>query len=118
MSRPDYRPYLPSPAQSKIAGPTARAHAAARTASPRARELFGGWDALFRQAFAGITTDGTPIPGLFSLQPNGAPTEAMIAAATALVARRRFGASGRTPSSMSRITACASTPFRTRCARR
>jgi hypothetical protein len=87
MSRPDYRPYLPSPAQSKIAGPTARAHAEARTRSPRARELFGGWDALFRQPFTGITTDGTPSPGLFALQPNGAPTEAMIAAVNALIAR-------------------------------
>jgi hypothetical protein len=87
MSRPDYRPYLPSAAQSKLAGPTARAHAEARTRSPRARELFGRWDALFRQPFRGITTDGTALPGLFSLQPNGAPTESMIAAVTALTAR-------------------------------
>lgn len=87
MSRPDYRPYLPSQAQSKIAGPTARAHAEARTRSPRARELFGTWDALFRAPFTGITTDGAPVPGLFSLQPNGAPTEAMVAAVAALTAR-------------------------------
>ena len=73
MSRPDYRPFLPSPAQSKIAGPTARAHAQARTASPRAKELFGNWDRLFREPFQGVTTDGTAIPGLFSLAPNGAP---------------------------------------------
>ena len=87
MSRPDYRPYLPSPAQSKIAGPTARAHAQARTASPRAKELFGGWDKLFREPFKGVTTDGTVVPGLYALAPNGAPMAAMIAAANALIAR-------------------------------
>ncbi|HXQ50613.1 MAG TPA: DUF3500 domain-containing protein [Stellaceae bacterium] len=87
MSRPDYRPFLPTAAQSKIAGPTARAHAAARTKSPRAQELLGGWDALYRQPFKGVTTDGSAIPGLFALAPNGAPTEAMAAAASALVAR-------------------------------
>ena len=87
MSRPDYRPFLPSSAQSKIAGPTARAHAQARTASPRAKELFGNWDRLFREPFKGVTTDGIAIPGLFSLGPNGAPSAAMIAAATALVAK-------------------------------
>jgi hypothetical protein len=86
MSRPDYRPYLPTAAQSKIAGPTARAHAEARTRSPRARELLGGWDALYRQAFTGVTTDGLAIPGLFALAPNGAPADAMVAAASALLA--------------------------------
>ena len=39
MDRPDYRPFLPTPEQSKIAGPTARAHAKARTDNPRSREM-------------------------------------------------------------------------------
>jgi hypothetical protein len=85
MSPPDYHPYLPT--TSKIAGPTARAHAEARLKSPRAQELFGGWDALFKEPFKGVTTDGTPIPGLFSLAPNGAPAAAMAEAASALLSR-------------------------------
>jgi len=87
MSPPDYRPFLPSPAQSKIAGPTARAHAEARLKSPRAQELFGGWDKLLAAPFTGITSDGHIRPGLYSLRPEGAPTAAMVAAATALLGR-------------------------------
>lgn len=86
MSRSDYRPFLPSPSQSKIAGPTARAHAEARRQSPRAREFFGSWEKLMAAPFKGITTDGSIVPGLFSLAPNGAPTEAMIDATNALLA--------------------------------
>lgn len=85
MTKPaDFRPYLPSPSQSKLAGPTARAHAEARLTSPRARDLFGAWDKLFRHDFTGITNDGQVVPGLFSLAPNGAPTAAMIQALRAL----------------------------------
>ncbi|HUZ75910.1 MAG TPA: DUF3500 domain-containing protein [Stellaceae bacterium] len=87
MSRPDYRPFLPAPQQSKIAGPTARAHAQARLQSPRAQELFGAWDRLFAEPFRGITTDGTVIPDLYSLAPNGAPAAAMAEAARALLGR-------------------------------
>jgi predicted TIM-barrel fold metal-dependent hydrolase len=83
MARPDYRPYLPSPAQSKIMGPTARAHAKARTDTPRGRENAALRRALVEQPFAGITADGTVMPGLFSLRPDGAPVAAMTAAAAA-----------------------------------
>jgi hypothetical protein len=85
MSRMDYRPFVPSPAQSKIAGPTPRAHAAERLKSPRAQELFGTWAKLAAQPFRGITTDGTVQPGLFSPQPADAPVAAMIAAVGALL---------------------------------
>lgn len=85
MSRPDYRPFLPSPAQSKIAGPTARAHADARRQSPRAREFFGMWEKLMAEPFKGITADGAVIPGLYALTPNGAPVEAMADAVNALL---------------------------------
>src|SRR5271169_6868041 len=85
MSRPDYRPFVPAPGQSRIAGPTPRAHTEARLQSPRARELFGGWAELAKAPFTGITTDGDATPGLFSLQPSDAPTSAMIAAVTALL---------------------------------
>ena len=40
MSRADYRPFVPPPGQSPIAGATPRAHAEARLQRPRAKELF------------------------------------------------------------------------------
>jgi hypothetical protein len=85
MSRPDYRPFVPGPGQSRIAGSTPRAHAQARLQSQRAQELFGGWAELAKAPFTGITTDGHVVPGLFSLQPSDAPTSAMIRAVTALL---------------------------------
>ena len=85
MSRPDYRPFLPGPAQSKIAGPTARAHAQTRMQSPRAQELFGTWEKLFHESFRGVTTDGAVIPDLYALHPGGAPTAAMAAAVRSLL---------------------------------
>src|ERR1700675_1280614 len=85
MSRPDYRPFVPAPGQSRIAGSTPRAHTQARLQSQRAQELFGGWAELAKAPFTGITTDGDVMPGLFSLQPSDAPTSAMIAAVTALL---------------------------------
>ena len=87
MSLPDYHPFLPKLEQSKIAGPTARAHAEARTKSPRAQELFGGWKKALEEPFRGITTDGAPIRDLFALRPEGAPTTAVIEAVNALLAR-------------------------------
>jgi hypothetical protein len=85
MSSDDYHPFIPNPPNAKIAGPTARAHAEARTASPRAKELFGKWERMFNEPFRGITTDGTAIPGLFAPQSEGAPTLAMIEAVNALL---------------------------------
>jgi hypothetical protein len=85
MTTPDYRPYIPGPTQSKIAGPTARAHAEARLKSERAQGLFGGWKKLFAEPFKGVTTHGVRIPGLFRLEPQGAPTPAIIDAVRALL---------------------------------
>lgn len=87
MSKADYRPFLPPPGHSKIAGPTPRAHAGARLKSPRAQELFGGWDKLFAAPFTGVTTDGTVIPDLYTLSPSDAPTDAVAAAVAALLRR-------------------------------
>ncbi|HUK61608.1 MAG TPA: DUF3500 domain-containing protein [Stellaceae bacterium] len=87
MSTPDFRPFIPTPAQNKIAGPTARAHAQARRAGPRGQAMAAAWKAKLDEPFRGITTDGLVVPGLFALGPNGAPAEAMVAAAKALVAR-------------------------------
>ena len=53
MSDSDYRPYLPAPGQSNIAGPTPRAHAQARMQNPRAQDLFGTWAKLGAAPFRG-----------------------------------------------------------------
>lgn len=68
-------------------GRDAHQHGEAGLANPLPRDLlFIPWDALYQQPFTGITTDGKVMPGLFSLEPNGAPTEAMIAASERLLA--------------------------------
>ena len=43
MSRLDYRPHLPGPGESKIAGHDSESHAAARLAGGRAADLFAQW---------------------------------------------------------------------------
>ena len=86
MSRLDYRPFVPAAGQSRIAGATPRAHTEARMQSQRAQALFGAWAELAKAPFTGITTDGHIIPDLFALQPGDAPTSAMIAAVTNLLA--------------------------------
>jgi hypothetical protein len=86
MSRPDFRPFVPKPGQSAIAGPTPHSHTHARMQSPRAQELFADWAKLAAAPFTGITTDGHVRPELFSLRPGNAPTRGMIEAATALLA--------------------------------
>jgi hypothetical protein len=83
----DYHPFIPNPPNAKIAGPTARAHAQARTASPRAKELFGTWERMFNEPFRGITTGGEVIPDLYAPRPESAPTLAMIEAVNALLAK-------------------------------
>src|SRR3954462_1920291 len=85
MSDDDYNPFIPNPPNAKIAGPTARAHAEARTASPRAKELFGKGERMSNEPFRGITADGAAIPNLYAPQSEGAPTLAMIEAADALL---------------------------------
>ncbi len=85
MSDSDYRPYLPAPGQSNIAGPTPRAHAQARMQNPRAQDLFGTWAKLGAAPFRGLTTGGEVQSGLFSLRGEDAPTPAMVAAAGALL---------------------------------
>jgi hypothetical protein len=87
MARADFRPFVPTSGQSKIAGPTARAHTEARMTNPRAQALFGGWAEKAKAPFVGITTDGVPRSGLFALRPEGAPAQAMIEAARALLSR-------------------------------
>ena len=86
MSLSDFRRFVPAPGTSRIAGKSARDHTKARLSGARPQELFGGWAKLFASPFRGITTDGNPLPGLFSLGPNGAPTENIANAAGRLLA--------------------------------
>jgi hypothetical protein len=80
MSDSDYRPFVPAPGQTNIAGPTPRAHAQARMQSPRAKDLFDTWAKLAAAPFQGLTSDGHVPSGLFSLQGEEAPTPAIVAA--------------------------------------
>ena len=86
MSTDDYHPFIPQPPGVKMAGPTPRAHALARTQSPRAKGLFANWERMFAEPFRGITTGGHVIPDLYAPRPEGAPTQAMIEAVHALLA--------------------------------
>ena len=85
MAELDYRPHVPGPAETRIAGATAEAHTARRLAAPRPRRLFDEWAALAAQPFRGITDGGGRRRGLFALKPEGAPVAAMAAAAGRLL---------------------------------
>lgn len=85
MKYADYRPYLPGPEQSRIAGDDSVSHTKGRLALPRAQKLFAEWDAIAAQPFVGVTTDGKKIDGLYPLRDEGAPAEAMAAAAWRLI---------------------------------
>src|SRR5437867_12931670 len=95
MSRQDFRSFIPEPGKSRISGPTARAHTEARLKLPRAQELFGTWAKLAAAPFKGITTDGNLRSGLFSPEPAGAPSGAMVEAASALLKRLSRAERGR-----------------------
>ena len=86
MSRADYRPYIPKPEESWIAGRTPKEHMTARMKSERAQNLFATWAALYAKPFTGITTDGHVIPDLFTVAPEGAPTAKIVEAAGNLLA--------------------------------
>lgn len=81
MAQLDYRPYIPGPAETRIAGGTAEEHTAERLKAPRPRQLFDEWAALADRPFRGIADGGGKREGLFALQPEDAPVEAMAAAA-------------------------------------
>ena len=85
MAQLDYRPFVPGPDETGIAGATAEEHTAARLQSPRPQQLFAEWAALADEAYRGLTNDGRKRDGLFALQPDGAPVEAMAAAARRLL---------------------------------
>lgn len=81
----DYRPHLPGPEQSRIAGEDAISHAKGRLALPRAAGLFKQWGELAKQPFHGITVDGNRVSGLYELRDEQAPVERMAQSAGRLL---------------------------------
>jgi hypothetical protein len=68
-------------------GKNAHEHGQAGLHNPMVRELLiDAWEKNYAEEFKGMTTDGVVMPGLFSLGPNGAPSEAMVAATRRLLA--------------------------------
>ena len=67
-------------------GRDAHQHAEAALVHPFVRErILAPWEEMYRQPFVGVTTDGNVVRGLYALQPNGAPSEAMVAATVHLL---------------------------------
>jgi len=89
VSKYDFRPFVPKPDYHRVVnlGRDHYEHAERAAANPRVQKmLLEPWAKLYEAPFVGITTDGTPRANLFSRKPNGAPVEAMAAAATNLLA--------------------------------
>src|SRR5262245_11368873 len=85
----DFRPFV-SRSHPKAAelldGRDAYQHAEAALQNPVVREyIIKPWGELYDKPFVGLTSDGQAVPGLYSLAPNGAPTEAMVAATLRLL---------------------------------
>lgn len=89
MDRAGFRDYvfpLDHPRVARLQGKDAHAHAQIARGDPRAQELLiEPWSRLITEPFTGITTDGTPIRGLFDLVPNDAPVAETVAAARRLL---------------------------------
>ena len=89
MARASFRDYvfpLDHPQVARLRGKDAHAHAETARADPRAQErLIEPWSRLITEPFTGITTDGTPIEGLFDRAPNDAPVVEMVSAARRLL---------------------------------
>lgn len=84
-----FRDYLfapDDPRVQEIRGLDAHQYAEAVKSDAFAGPMIVGWAELYPEPFTGITSDGTVRPGLFDLEPNGAPTAAMVEAADALLA--------------------------------
>lgn len=85
MNYADYRPFVPTPEESRIAGHTAEEHATGRLSTERAQKVFKEWQALYEKPYLGLTIDGHIQEGLFSLKECGAPAERMASTAWALL---------------------------------
>jgi hypothetical protein len=89
MDRAGFRDYvfpLDHPQVARLQGKDAHAHARSARGNPRAQELLiEPWSRLITEPFTGITTDGTPIQGLFDRVPNDAPAAEMVSAVRRLL---------------------------------
>ncbi|MFC9770140.1 MULTISPECIES: DUF3500 domain-containing protein [unclassified Pseudarthrobacter] len=92
MSTPSFRDYLFAPDHPRVAeirGLNAREYAEAAKTDSFAGPMIEGWQKLYPQPFAGITSDGVRRKGLFTLAParpgEEAPTADMVAAARKLL---------------------------------
>jgi hypothetical protein len=88
MGKSDYRDYVYPPGDPGIArwaGHDYREHARLMLEHPIGRDLCDTWATLLGEPFRGVTSDGELVPGLFSRRDEGAPIEAMVAAAGKLV---------------------------------
>lgn len=90
MPSNDFRDYLfplDSPRLSGARSVSAREFGRAARQNPVVGPMIAEWDKRSREPFLGITTNGEVETGLFHLTEEGAPTDAMIAAAEALLSR-------------------------------
>ena len=88
MSTNDFRDILPGPDHRQSAGIAERdaySHADRLLQSEFGAGLVDGIDARVSKPFVGLTTDGAPIPDLYSLADVGAPGAAMVTAASAVL---------------------------------
>jgi Protein of unknown function (DUF3500) len=89
MDRAGFRDYvfpLDHPRVARLRGKDAHAHAQIARGDPRVQELLiEPWSRLITEPFTGITTDGTPVRGLFDLVPDDAPVAGMVSAARRLL---------------------------------
>ena len=86
---PSFHDFIPPPTHFRIApmlGRNAHQHGEAGLNNPMVRDLLvDNWEKLYAEPYRGLTIDGSLIGGLFSLGPNGAPGEAMVAATAKLL---------------------------------
>jgi hypothetical protein len=86
----DFRQFVAAPDNPKVAGLAgldAHAYRARALENPWVREWTTRWKELYARPFVGITTNGIPTPGLFTIADEDAPVGAMTAAARKLVER-------------------------------
>jgi hypothetical protein len=85
----NFRDILPGPEWRMVGGIgdcDSYSHTAFALDIPRVVDFVGEWNSRSADPFVGVTSDGTVIPDLYALEPNGAPTSAMVAAARRLIA--------------------------------
>jgi hypothetical protein len=88
VGKSDYREFvrpLDHPAIAGLRGHGYREHGAIMREHPLGSKAYAYWNSLLEEPFKGVTTEGNVQPGLFSLRDEGAPVEAMVAAADRLL---------------------------------